>query len=243
MANSQKKLHCPECQCLVRSDRLENHLLKAHRKILHCPECQCLVRSDRLEKHLLKAHKIDKPAKVSSLTIASDKSKSKEESKPSKLPLDPQIFDEIANLIGSWLRKNKEYFCRDEYIITLTLMFLEKTEGYSFDQVMSVHKEEVIDREKYEQCSLKLVSTYELISHNILKKQRRITRYNQSIHSANASESSDYANWYECNTVDPMDGSKYIGYTAREYESSRYGSYPIHDDYGDESWADGNPWE
>lgn len=243
MANPQKTLYCPECKCLVRSDRLENHLVKVHKKILHCPECQCLVRSDRLEKHLVKVHKIDKQEKVASLTITSDNSEGNEESKPSKLPLDRQIFDEIANLIGSWLRKNKEYFCRDEYIITLTLMFLEKTEGYSFAQVMSVHKEEFIDKETYRQCSIKLVSTYDLMSNNILEKQRRRNRRNKPINSINSSESSDYANWYECNTVDPMDGSKYIGYTAREYESSRYGSYPIHDDYGDESWADGNPWE
>jgi len=46
------------------------------------------------------------------------------------------------------------------------------------------------------------------------------------------------SNWYECNNVDSIDGSKYLGYLRREYENSQFGSYPLHDDYGDESWAD-----
>jgi hypothetical protein len=40
-----------------------------------------------------------------------------------------------------------------------------------------------------------------------------------------------------------MDGSKYLGYHRREYQDKRFGSFPMHDDYGDESWADDNPWE
>ncbi|PAX57190.1 hypothetical protein [Brunnivagina elsteri] len=49
------------------------------------------------------------------------------------------------------------------------------------------------------------------------------------------------SDWFDCNSVDRMDGSKYIGYTRREREDSRFGSFPVHDDYGDESWADENP--
>ncbi len=37
---------------------------------------------------------------------------------------------------------------------------------------------------------------------------------------------------------DNRDGSKYIGFTRREYENSRFGSYPIHDDYGEDSFPD-----
>ena len=44
--------------------------------------------------------------------------------------------------------------------------------------------------------------------------------------------------WYELNSVDSRDGSKYIGYLAREYEESRWGSHPIHDPYGEESSPD-----
>lgn len=52
------------------------------------------------------------------------------------------------------------------------------------------------------------------------------------------SERYDCADWYECNTVDPIDGSKYLGFERREYKDSRFGSFPLHDDYGDESGAD-----
>jgi hypothetical protein len=51
------------------------------------------------------------------------------------------------------------------------------------------------------------------------------------------------ADWRSCNSVDQMDGSKYIGHRRREYQDQRFGSFPMHDDYGDESWADDNPWE
>jgi hypothetical protein len=36
---------------------------------------------------------------------------------------------------------------------------------------------------------------------------------------------------------DGMDGSKYCGFPARDY-GSQFGSYPVHDDYGDESGPD-----
>jgi hypothetical protein len=42
---------------------------------------------------------------------------------------------------------------------------------------------------------------------------------------------------YVTETYDGMDGSKYWGFPARDY-GSQYGSYPIHDDYGDESGPD-----
>lgn len=36
---------------------------------------------------------------------------------------------------------------------------------------------------------------------------------------------------------DGMDGSKNLGFAARDY-GSQFGSYPLHDDYGDESGPD-----
>ena len=36
---------------------------------------------------------------------------------------------------------------------------------------------------------------------------------------------------------DGMDGSKNVGFPSRDY-GSQYGSYPVHDDYGDESSPD-----
>lgn len=69
--------------------------------------------------------------------------------------------------------------------------------------------------------------------HNAPRTQRR--SYAQPRHSD--------PSWYDCNSVDQMDGSKYLGYYRREYEGSRFGSFPLHDDYSEESWADSNPWE
>ncbi|MCX6702706.1 MAG: hypothetical protein NTW60_02470 [Candidatus Wolfebacteria bacterium] len=42
---------------------------------------------------------------------------------------------------------------------------------------------------------------------------------------------------YVTETHDGMDGSKYCGFPVRDY-GSQYGSYPIHDDHGDESGPD-----
>ncbi|MGB5959837.1 MAG: hypothetical protein WBG73_04185 [Coleofasciculaceae cyanobacterium] len=40
---------------------------------------------------------------------------------------------------------------------------------------------------------------------------------------------------YECNSWDYDDANKYCGYLAREYNGSRFGSYPLCDDYGEDS--------
>jgi hypothetical protein len=40
---------------------------------------------------------------------------------------------------------------------------------------------------------------------------------------------------YECNSWDYDDATKYGGYLAREYNGSRFGSYPLCDDYGEDS--------
>ena len=72
--------------------------------------------------------------------------------------------------------------------------------------------------------------------------QKRFKKHIKRVHPdqqyINTLESSNCADWYDCNTVDPIDGSKYLGFERREYEDSRFGSFPLHDDYGEESWAD-----
>ena len=42
---------------------------------------------------------------------------------------------------------------------------------------------------------------------------------------------------YVTETYDGMDGSTYCGFPARDC-GSQFGSYPLHDDYGDESGPD-----
>ena len=72
--------------------------------------------------------------------------------------------------------------------------------------------------------------------------QKRLKKHIKRVHIdqnyINKSETSAYADWYECNTVDSIDGSKYLGFERREYQDSRFGSFPLHDDYSEDSWAD-----
>lgn len=51
------------------------------------------------------------------------------------------------------------------------------------------------------------------------------------------------ASWDECNSFDRFDGSKNIGYHSWEYQNSQYGSYPMHDDYSEESFPGGSLYE
>lgn len=46
--------------------------------------------------------------------------------------------------------------------------------------------------------------------------------------------------WEELNTYETRFGEKYIGYLRREYDNSRFGSYPLHDDYSEESDNEGS---
>lgn len=127
-------------------------------------------------------------------------------------------------------------------------MALEISMGYSFDEVNNLYNER-ISRDIYQQGTKRLKLTYEQMMERL---QHRLTRYSKhyidrqtraQYYSEGNDESNDYADWYECNSVDRMDGSKYIGYYRREYEDRQFGSFPVHDDYSEESWADDNPWE
>jgi hypothetical protein len=44
--------------------------------------------------------------------------------------------------------------------------------------------------------------------------------------------------WYQANSYDNLFGKKYIGYLRREDNDSKFGSYPLHDDYSEDSNPD-----
>ncbi|HYW22202.1 MAG TPA: hypothetical protein VE956_23390 [Nodularia sp. (in: cyanobacteria)] len=44
--------------------------------------------------------------------------------------------------------------------------------------------------------------------------------------------------WSEANSYDRHFGGKYLGYLRRECNGSRFGSYPLHDDYSEDSSPD-----
>lgn len=67
------------------------------------------------------------------------------------------------------------------------------------------------------------------------------TRKMHSLYRSNASaqeEPDSSSSSYYAPPRDSRDGSKYIGFTRREYQESRFGSFPIHDDYSEESSPD-----
>jgi predicted GIY-YIG superfamily endonuclease len=150
------------------------------------------------------------------------------------------------NWVKSWLRRKKNHLYSNRNNSTiLTIATLEKFMGYEFYEIARLYGG--IRIKFYEAGIKKLYSTYEqmiaesarflvLYSKNYIQKS--IDQYN-----VDDERSGTYVSWYSLNSVDPIDGHKYIGYLGREYKDSRFGSYPLHDDYGDESWADADPWE
>jgi hypothetical protein len=106
----------------------------------------------------------------------------------------------------------------------------------------------------YQADKRRLDITFQDMMASYLKKKLREAingKYTQLISLSSPKNSSSWnfeydgscVDWYDCNTIDREDASKYIGYHRREYEDSRFGSFPIHDGYDEESWADGNSWE
>jgi hypothetical protein len=159
----------------------------------------------------------------------------------------PQLiqYNLVSSLVSSWIRRKKSYLYNQNNIQVLSIMILERR-GYSFEDINTCFSNS-ISKERYKKRSNQLEPTYqEMSSHLRAFLDRKSSKINDSDenfdeYQSNKYQSDESMDWYDCNSVDRRDGSKYIGYTRREYEDSRFGSFPIHDDYGDESWADENP--
>ena len=224
-------------------------------RLICCPHCKCSVRSDRLEKHLKKAHGlIEKGNGLSSNDRAIH------------TLVAQQNFEEVSRLVASYLKdKNISLKNISDAKIIATMAF-ETLLGYETEEIIGICYSK-------NQCAIYLSNAnrlwptfkrlidplYDLLAPYkkplkiILPKKvkhkaktSRKTSQKNEVNNANSSEENDfssYMSWYDCNSVDPDDASKYIGYYQREYGGSRFGSFPIHDNYGEESWADGNPWE
>lgn len=157
-----------------------------------------------------------------------------------------EVFQWIERLVDSWLYRKKKHFYNSDNAQTLTIMTLEKCMGYTFEDINNIYDGNV-NKTCYELKAKRFEFTYEQMIDQIHKT---IERYSNCSADSNARNQNyvendsdrSYADWYTCNSVDRMDGSKYIGYHRREYEDSRFGSFPVHDDYSEESWADDDPW-
>lgn len=174
------------------------------------------------------------------------------ESQKSLRSLTLQKINKIKKVITSWLRIKKSYMYEkygEKAVDILAVMACEKLLNYDFKEINELYRNN-ISEEAYIKGSEHLKATYEEL---INQRGDRIKRQDSELTSDNTQErfqeeqefeeKGEYADWYSCNSVDAMDGSKYIGYTRREYEDSRFGTFPIHDDYSDEAWADQNPFE
>lgn len=207
-------------------------------QLVPCPKCKCTVHFERLKTHLQKVHKSqehgnDKPVKQTSISSGA---------------LTITKFKQVSVLINSWLRRYKDYLYNSDNVKILTIMALENFMGYSFDEINELYNGK-IDKERYEVGTKRFKITYEQMMAHLHRNLLHHSKYyiaqqsRDQYYSHDNGERGNYVDWYVCNSVDRMDGSKYIGYHRREYEDSRFGSFPVHDDYGEESWADDNPWE
>jgi len=215
--------------------------MSSSQPLVRCPECNCQVRSNRLEGHRERAHvKRGEPA-VSS-------NPRRKINKPST-PLTSEVFRRIESSVDFWVRRKQYHLYNPNNVNILIIMTLEEAMGYSFAEINKYFGNKVL-KDKYKVGAQRLKTIFkQMMEQRHLTPHRYDTCTNQTTSNCYDSKQSDeensgdVADWYECNTVDRMDGSKYIGYHRREYESNRFGSFPIHDDYSDESWADDNPWE
>jgi hypothetical protein len=161
--------------------------------------------------------------------------------------LTERILKNTESRILSWLRRNKNHLLNDDSnFITLTIMALENFMGYEFKEINEFYGGKIA-KVKYEAKADRLKFTYErMISVSKLFLEPHSRNHAQKFMDRSNSPGRLIqvdVDWFFLNSVDPMDGSKYIGYLDREYEGSRFGTYPLHDDYGDEAWPDHNSWE
>ncbi|MBD1848456.1 hypothetical protein [Leptolyngbya sp. FACHB-711] len=212
--------------------------MNSSQQLVQCPKCHCSVRFDRLENHLKKVH-------CQELDVNNEENL--EEFAESLECLTRDKFQEVISLINFWLRSKKDYLYNTNNVRILTIMALENFMGYSFDEINKLYSNR-IQRKLYETGAKRLEVLYEEMIDCLYKtsthySKHYIDRKNRKKYYFENGGFNGYVDWYACNSVDRMDGSKYIGYHRREYDDSRFGSLPIHDDYSEESWADDNPWE
>ncbi|MBD2637231.1 hypothetical protein H6G52_17815 [Limnothrix sp. FACHB-881] len=187
--------------------------------------------------------------------------KSKKTSNKSKSPdfARKQFLRQAIGVIDMWLKRKRSHLYSPQNSKVLTVMVLSNFMGYSFREIRDIYQELYnfpFHQNEYEMISKNLETVYlqmmEDFKHtNRLPTLSRCRKHPIENLNGNTTEeclrndqySENHADWYSCNSVDAMDGSKYIGYHRREYQQSRFGSFPVHDDYSDESWADDNPWE
>lgn len=220
-----------------------------------CPICSCFVRENNLQKHLNKAHKKDKLTRSNlnaetikkTLALVIAWSRGAHQYDVPKEYLKPLTFMALTELMGY---KSKEvievdspYLGKDTRMIEdsrIQDIYTEmKSDLKDFLKPLGAFSKTLMPRKKNQNQSQSQRPKARLNT----RGKDALPQSNQNSSWKRAGDDSYVGSWNDCNTIDRSDGSKYLGYLRREYESSRFGSYPIHDDYSEESWADDNPWE
>lgn len=224
--------------------------MKNQSVLVKCPECKCSVRSDRLEKHLRKAHGFSAKEAIAERDYVQF-----------GIPSDSRRFKEVCLLIEEFLARRNIFLESLEYVEDFSLIAFEMILGYTIDEVITIGG--IQNRATYKSNSNKIKHLFFPLVEPLKTllepyKTGRSSSFSTSRSSGKPQKSKNLKlyddcytegnrsvalNWYDCNSVDSNDASKYIGFYQREYGGSRFGSYPIHDDYSEESWADSNPWE
>ncbi|MBX9257373.1 hypothetical protein H1Q63_26205 [Desmonostoc muscorum CCALA 125] len=181
-----------------------------------CPCCNVKVRKYRLAQHVLKIHNLY----LKDLLIRA------------------KVYEELQywfQQINQWLSKYMPN-CYSYYEIDiLKIMFAEEVLGYKYCMII-----DFVDISKYT-----YMSTEEEYREKAIKLRKIFNEIKlyltdlQNINEIKHYNSEHDIDWNECNSYETRFGKKYLGYLRRESKNSKFGSYPLHDDYSEGSNPEG----
>jgi|GEM_PF-3659510 len=155
-----------------------------------------------------------------------------------ELTLVEKVIDEITNQISPNILTEIKNILKNNISESY---YFDKSEPYYFDRFKKIVEKICFLNDLKELIhSLNTVdSSIKNQTNNLNTKVNNtnlqtLSKSNPEIDRNNFYQTESRNQWYEANSVDYDDGGKYWGYGSREY-GNRFGSYPMFDDYGDES--------
>ncbi|WP_026736357.1 hypothetical protein [Fischerella sp. PCC 9605] len=177
-----------------------------------CPCCNVKVRQYRLAQHVLKVHKVH----LRDLLIRA------------------KVYDELQywfKQVDQWLDKYMPNCYSYNEVDILKVMFAEEILGYKYCKIIDFIDTHKYSEEEYREKTIKL--------RKIFDELKSCLTGLQNFHEIQEYNSERNINWHECNSYETRFGKKYLGYLRRESKNRRFGSYPLHDDYSEESNPEG----
>lgn len=186
--------------------------------LTNCWYCNVQVPRKLIKQHLKEVHK----KRYRNKHKQSPQSQSEKQKFYNQFDL---YYDKISDCIDRYLMGEYSH----EIIWIFTIMYLIKNCRYT-----KPHMKIFInnwDEEYYKEKSKKIIKKYNIIESRLLNEDK--DEYEEE------DEPERHITWEELNSYEPRFGKKYLGYQRREYENSRFGSYPLHDDHSEESDPEG----